>query len=304
MFFLSAQTILCGAASSSSSSSSVHYPIDESPTDLFVTSNIIFTTSGRHVHMFNTSLSPIGHFHCSNNILQIVFIDNFTQAVCLYNGSCYFHKGGLQKIEFLETAISEASSSLSFTGGIVYIASFYMKEDTQKTIQIRKFRYDYITSMLKHMATRTLRVTDNNFVSRTFVENFYDGGYVYIVAMDHSSDNSGLKIMRMRHNEEASIGSIYEINIECGAVTSNTSIINISKLKQIVIVRLSGNGEDYFCALNIADVNSQCTQVCEQCLSGSHKYSLPWFNSSMSCNQVSDSNLNTVCIFTFTMYRR
>lgn len=270
------------------------YPLQTGePSNLLVTSTGVFATIQNYLLTFNATLSHYETFHLAREISSIA-VSHDPALICLHDGSCYFRldisylydEDGYGLEEVLNAAIPGAESSISSFADSFYVASSGSR-GSRRSIQISKLRSNLLYSENVPL-TISKKISNTNFMSRKFFQNFYDGDYIYFIALDSSatSSDSGVKLMRTCQNfntTEEELGSMFEIKVNC-SLSSHASIVSFSKSAQTIILGLSdGLGRNDFCVFSITEVNDLMTRTYEQCMDGDYSFQLPWFHLPSSC---------------------
>lgn len=224
---------------------------------------------------------------------------------CFYDGSCSYamknpdqsfpgfgnYSGTLPK-----AAAANVEISLLLADETVYIASSAaISLQNEGEIRISQSRIYYQSIMNESINTR-MRITNVNFVSREFFFSFYDDGYVYFIALDTVVDSweKSIRLIRTCHhdNDTENIWSMFEVDIDCGLLTGNSTIVGVFQSNQTVVLVLSGvAGSDAFCVFTLADINEVATQAYSRCLEGNYKFQLPWSATASSCILFKQVNL-------------
>lgn len=277
----------------------VRFALNKTSSDILVHNAKVLAYAGRTVHIFNATLSPLDEYSKSNNISGLVSMDDSSEVVCLSNGYCHlqvnlgdYDYGLSLEDDFAHkvrnVALPDAKIAMSRIADTLYIGSSGGAGTSRRKIQISKLQVDHLEYVIRLKGFSTNFITSQHFISRRFFHSFYDGGYVYFLAVDQSrvSSDSGVKIIRMCHMDGSSVNAMeamFEIKIDCGRLAGNVSIISFSKIGKMIVLGVSGPGSDKICAFDVAEVNSNLTLAYNQCLAGSLSFTIPWYREVLNC---------------------
>ena len=272
------------------------------PTNLLVRSNEVYVSTGRTIHIFNSTLSPLDMITCGNlsKISSIAYSSDSTLVYCFHDGTCYLHVDSNEVVDECASfvngvAISGAKISLSSLWNYFYIASSgKFANNHKRSIEIYKLQLseDYTFEVTPTFITD--KIDKGHFISRDFAFTFHDDGYIYFIAIDYftNSSENGVMIMRSCHHNDSFYNSMFEIKIDCGPIAYNSSIVSFSRRNDAIILGLSGPGNDKLCAFNVADVNARAMQIYKKCLDEeNYAFFLPWSTAPFQCTQFNSVSL-------------
>lgn len=263
------------------------------PTNLLVTNTRVFVAIGNTLLRFRTDFSNPESFVWSAAISGIIET-NDPQApvwICLNDGYCnlltIYSSPTEFDPEYYQSEINNAMITLSRVQDSFYVTISRSYGSQRREFEICLFRGLYSYFIARDVCD-TKTISKPSFISRNFTHSFSDGDFVYFIMMDTSTmlEDSGIKLMRKCHVEnvtESTFRATFEIKLDCGPLTANTTIVSFSKLNQTIILglhdRVSGNR---FCVFNTTDVNKEITEAYEYCKAGNYTFQLPWFVTSRS----------------------
>lgn len=237
---------------------------------------------------------------------------------CFQDGHCSLVVDQ-QEIRRFEAAVTpDVAISMSVVGDSFYIASSAEEE--------QKIRISQYNTKVKYFLQEPLvfagKITNKNFISREFFFNFYDDVYVYFIAIDtfktptnpHEVERA-IRLMRTCHpgDNGTDFSSMFEIELDCGPLNPNASIISFSRLNHTVLLGLGGaGGSEKFCMFTTTNIDSVITRTYQLCYSGNFTSELAWVETRYPCTEFHEVSgcenercivTNSICIFRRLLYR-
>lgn len=263
-------------------------------------SNLIGTTSGDFIATLDDSLLYIRQN--TSDLKVVLRLDGEPAGIaasdmsaimpCFDGGDCSYIVDMAEVSKVEKIATPNVAISMSNVDDTYYIASSAYME-SKNIIKITKCdvaaRY-----FIQHIKFEQ-RITNRNFISREFFFNFDDGLYVYFIAIDTSNSVSDaherrISLMRACHEENATstsgLLSMFEIELNCGPLNADASIVSFSKLDEMVILGLSGTAGRAagFCAFNTTAINNAMSRAYDHCFKKIDQHlELPWSQIDFSC---------------------
>lgn len=270
------------------------------------TVNLVATTAGDFIATVDRSLLYIPQ---DTSDLTVAMLNDVPAGIaaggisaimpCFGDGDCSYIVDILENMSWPFKVENVANPNVAISMSIVDDTYYYVassayasrkRKDIIKIAQCDVAAIYYMQYPLKFEH----RITNRDFVSREFFLNFDDGLFVYFIAIDTvgSPHQKRIRVMRAcRHEENATmtsgLSSMFEMELNCGPLTADASIISLSQLGEVVILGLRG-AIGSFCVFNTTAINVAMTRAYDHCYSEIYQQlELPWSQIGYSCIHLS-----------------
>ena len=274
-----------------------------SPSGLVVSPDRIYTSTTNTSAVFNLSLSASSRYQFTNsesNIVAMARGPGHQVVVCFYDESCHAVRPIKQKnsnqmyssFPMKDVFFSRGSTLFidqSDSNSKMYLGNTRFDSSGYKWMQLGIIRIESDNTDLKTSSSiiQNVQVTSKDFLSRSFLFNFYSGNFSYIVARDHLINGSAIKVLRFSQTDSrgrVTQGPIAEVELLCNTRSENFTIISHSKINRTIILGLNGHKVRTFCTFDIADIDQTIHSTVSKCMNGHYKFSLPWSPMQLSCS--------------------
>lgn len=276
---------------------SIRNPVQNEPSHLLVTDTGVLVSVQDKLVVLNVStfsylMTYSGYDTTQSSIAAILPVED-TVMVCLHSSGprsqCslhvdYMHCGRSDAsecllLDFSVGSLREGASSLTKIDNFFYSASSGGSEID--------FSYFQLTGI--HTVYSLKTITNELFGSRKFVFSFFYDGHIYFVALDSIPGMSReIKLMRACHiNNMTSIAdfeSMFEVKLDCGALSDNVTIVSHFRTNQTLILGLSDGRWSRLCGFSLMNIDSKIMQAYRKCSDGDYTFQLSWLEQSSSCS--------------------
>ena len=258
----------------------------------------VFASEGSNIYRYSTDLvqQQTHVLEDSNDVLGLATTtDGEWLIACIATDNCFVRNGSdiSTGTRTIDDAVGEESNRIAlFTAGIPGGQSFYAGSygtiNDVSTDGIRFGQYGFAGS---NSIDRSSVGVVSGFGGRNYYGGFSLPDYAYFVVVDEDGATPQLRIVRVCSS--GSIGSQYELQLQCDSSLLSTAIVRGASLmnQETLVIGLTNIAGNRLCTFNMSDINSRMDAVYSSCVvaMSSDNRNLLW-SENLVCNSGIGSN--------------